>query len=84
MVRRHVREIRGIVRRTNDAPDYRVHSRKYTCSRRHASGFRLPSSGYHCLALLPFGPIVVSKSLKIRPYSSVQLAGRTNPWFSTG
>lgn len=74
----HVPHIRRVIRRTNDAPDHRVNPVHELNSSPQSP---VPS---HSFALLPFGPIVVSNRLKMRPYSSVQLAGRTNPWFSTG
>src|ERR1035437_2495618 len=77
MARRLVAEIRRVIRCADDAPDYRVDPLEQW----RPSG---DCECRHCLALLPLGPMVVSHSLKMRLYSSVQLAGRVKPWFSTG
>lgn len=83
MVRAHVRDVRLVVGHTNDAPDHGGHTPR-DAGNGPGVGWRNGGVIGHGLALLPLGPMVRSYRSKMRVYSSVQLAGRTKPWSSTG
>ena len=83
MVRSHVRHVRLVVRHADDATDHGRHAPR-DAGGEPGVGWRNSGVISHGLALLPLGPMVRSYKLKMRVYSSVKLAGRTNPWFSTG
>ena len=92
MVCAHVRDVRLVVRNADDATDDGRHAPRDAggvgdaCCVSDACcvGWRNGGAISHGGALLPFGPMVRSYRSKMRVYSSVQLAGRTNPWSSTG
>lgn len=83
MVRAHVRDVRLVVRYADDAPNHGRHAPRDAGD---GPGVGRLNGGVisHGEALLPLGPMVRSYKSKMRVYSSVQLAGRTNPWSSTG
>ncbi len=83
MVRSHVRDVRLVVRHADDAADHGRHAPR-DAGRVPGVGWRNGGAISHGVALLPLGPMVRSYKSKMRVYSSVQLAGRTKPWFSTG
>ena len=83
MVRADVGHVRLVVRHANDATDHGRHTPR-DAGRVPGVGWRNGGVISHGVALLPLGPMVRSYKSKMRVYSSVQLAGRTNPWFSTG
>ncbi len=79
----HVRDVRIVIGHANDAADHRRDTPR-DAGRVGGVGGAFDGMIAQGLALLPFGPIVRSKSAKMREYSSVQLDGRTKPWSSTG
>ncbi len=83
MVLTHVRDVRLVVGHADDATDHGGHAPRDAGGGPGVSR-RIGGVIGHGLALLPMGPMVRSYKSKMRVYSSVQLAGRTNPWFSTG
>lgn len=83
MVRAQVRDVRLIIGHANDASEHGRHAPR-DAGNGSGVGWRIGGAISHGLALLPLGPMVRSYRSKMRVYSSVQLAGRTNPWSSTG
>lgn len=83
MVRPHVRDVGLVVRHADDAPDHGRHAPRNAGGGSGVGG-RNGGAISHGVALLPLGPMVRSNRAKMRVYSSVQLAGRTKPWSSTG
>ena len=78
MMRPHVRDVRLVVWYADNAPDDARHAAGDAENVVGVGGRARGGSG-HGLALLPLGPMVRSKCAKMRPYSSVQLDGRTKP-----
>ena len=83
MVRPHVCHVRFVVGHADDATDHGRHAPRDPGGG-PGVGSRNGGAISHGVALLPLGPMVRSYKSNMRVYSSVQLAGRTNPWFSTG